>query len=398
MSLKGLKILYHHRTQGKGVEGVHIGEMVRAWRELGHGVDLVGPVEDAIQGKERQKGFSLNKYIYKIISRHMPEIFFEFFEIFYNFSAGKKIRKAFRYKGYDLLYERYAIFNWCGVREAKRVKIPVILEVNYTSHTPLYRKRSKLLKPLAARIEKWVLEDADGLIVVSNYLKEHLESMGIDKNKIIVLTNAANPEVFNPQISSSVIRNKSNMDGKIVIGFAGGFYPWHGLDLLLDAFKIASIKYKNIALLLIGDGPIKPYLEKKVFETGLKDQVCFTEMVPHHSLPAYIAAFDIGVMPHSNEYGSPMKIYEYMAMGKPVIASKFGPLEDGITHGKEGFLFKPGDIDELIFFLDKLIKNKTLREEMGRCGRQRIVNRHNWLNNAMSVTNFINLFGSEAQK
>jgi glycosyltransferase involved in cell wall biosynthesis len=391
-----LNILYSHRTQGKGVEGVHIREIIRAWQREGHHVDIIEPDGISVLDEEnKDDNKSSRQVLYKYISKYTPEIIFEIFEIFYNFNLNKKLQRALNKNRYNFMYERYALFNWMGAKRAKKARIPFILEVNYTSYTPLYRKRSKILKPLAHSVERWIFKNTDGFVVVSTHLKEHLISLGIEEEKIIILTNAADPDRFSPEISGEEIRDEYNLQGKTIIGFVGGFYPWHGLKLLLDAFESLYKNHKKIALFLIGDGPMRPAIEARVSRSGLKEQVSFAGSVPHNKLPRYIATFDIAVMPHSNEYGSPMKIYEYMAMGKPVLGPRFGPLEDGITHGVEGFLFEPGNVEELTLYLERLIKDMDLRRSMGGKGRKRVINKHNWTNNALSILKFFNFIHSD---
>ncbi|RJQ17690.1 MAG: glycosyltransferase family 1 protein [Nitrospiraceae bacterium] len=385
-----MNIIYHHRTQGKGVEGVHIREIVRAWQKMGHKVEMVEPPAVSVWNESsgnKKAGFPAK--VYKIISRYVPEIVFEIFEATYNFNAGGRLRKIFRKDKYSFLYERYALFNWSGAKEARRAGVPLVLEVNYTNHTPLYRRRSSIMRPFVNLAEKWIFKNADGFIVVSTYLKKHLIGLGVDKEKIIVLTNAADPEKFSPLTDGREIRSRYELDGRVVTGFVGGFYPWHGLDLLIDSFKSLAGDCADAVLLLVGDGPMKPSLEKKVLESGLQDRVYFPGTISHEDLPKYISAFDIAIMPDSNEYGSPMKIFEYMAMGKPVVAPKFGPLEDGITHGKEGFLFEPQNANDLVSCLRRLIDNADLRRELGKNGRTRIMDRHNWQNNAVSVLDLV---------
>lgn len=393
-----MKIAYLHRTQGKGVEGVHIREIARAWQKMGHKVEMVEPPAVSIWNESggNKKAGLLGK-VYKIISRYTPEIVFEIFEATYNFNAGRRLRNIFKKDNYSFLYERYALFNWSGAKEAKRAGVPLIIEVNYTNHTPLYRKRSSIMRPFVNLAEKWVFKNADGFVVVSTYLKKHLIGRGVDKEKIIVLTNAADPEKFSPLTDGSDIRSRYKLDRKVIIGFVGGFYPWHGLDLLIDSFKLLAGDCADAVLLLVGDGPMKPSLEKKVLESGLKHRVYFPGTISHGNLPGYIAAFDIAIMPNSNEYGSPMKIFEYMAMEKPVVAPRFGPLEDGITHGKEGFLFEPQNVNDLVSCLRRLIENADLRRELGKNGRTRIMDRHNWQSNAMSVLDLVESFKGKSK-
>lgn len=391
MNKDRFNILYHHRTQGKGVEGVHVREMVYAWKRQGYKVDMVEPAGVSACAEVAGKQPSLIGRINSMVSRYVPEIIFELFEILYNVSSGNRLNKVLNKNHYGFIYERYAFLNWCGVWEARKTKTPIILEVNYTSYTPLYRKRCSILKQLTKWIEKWVFKNANAIIVVSKYLEEQLNELGVNKNKIIVLTNAADPERFVISDNGNQLREKYNLTGKTIIGFVGGFYPWHGLDFLFKAFKTLNENNNDVALLLIGDGPMAKVLKKNTLESGLENKIIFTGQLSHKRLIEYISVVDIAVMPHSNEYGSPMKIYEYMAMCKPVVAPRLGPLEDGITHGVEGLLFKLGNIEEFVVSLKTLINDKHLCEKMGTAGRERVLRQHNWQKNARAV---IELFDS----
>jgi glycosyltransferase involved in cell wall biosynthesis len=387
-----MNILYHHRTQGKGVEGVHIREMARALTQLGHQVDILSPSGLKNEGTRDEaclpdrQGRGTKSKIYSIISKILPEFCFEILEIFYNFIAITRMKKVLEQKKYGLIYERYAIFNWSGIKAAKRYHIPIILEVNYTSFTPLYRKRNGLLKPLAHRWDRKIFAAADGIMVVSTYLKDQLRELGIAENKIIVCPNAADPERFNPEaIKGERVRAKLGLSGKQVIGFIGGFYPWHGLEMLVDSFSEIKRTIKDVALLLIGDGPSKKAIKTRVRGSGLEKDVVFVNQVAHGEIPLYIAAFDIAVMPDSNNYGSPMKIYEYMAMGKPVVAPRLGPLEDGIEDGKEGLLFTPQEKAGLIKSIKALLEDTQLRQNMSVAARGNILKRHTWEKNAEAI-------------
>ncbi len=326
------------------------------------------------------QGPSLLKKIYRQISRFVPELVFEFLEMAYNLPAGRQLARSLGEKQYDLLYERYAIFNWAGIRKAKSRGVPFILEVNYTAQTPLYRHRSPLLKPLACRVDRYLFQQADGIVVVSTYLRDHLKNIyGVSEEKIIILPNAADPDIFSPRGEEKPVEYKT------VIGFVGGFYPWHGLDLLCKAMASMDVKKLNVSVVLIGDGPQRAFINALVEALGLNDSVVFMGSVDHKVLPKYIATFDVAVMPNSNEYGSPMKVFEYMAMGIPVVAPALGPLMDGIDHGVEGLLFKPNDSQSLAYTLEQLIQDEPRRKVMGQAGRKRVLSRHNWMANATAV-------------
>lgn len=373
-----MKIVYHHRTQGKGVEGIHIREMAAALRREGHDITFVSPERAASPEAAGENAFAA-------ISRYAPELLFEFAEIAYNFVAARRLSWQIAGKGCDLIYERYALLNWAGAHAARKYKVPFVLEVNYTSFTPLYRSRSLPLLPFAHAVDRRVFAAADVIAVVSSWLKEHLVRLGVPADKIIVTPNAADPVRFDPTISGEPVRRKYRLSGRTVIGFIGGFYPWHGLALLLEAFAVLRRETPGLALLLVGEGPEKRKLQQQVREQRLESDVIFAGPVPSSEAAACIAAFDVAVMPHSNEYGSPMKVYEYMAMGKPVVAPRLAPLEDALLNGREGFLFTPGDREELIAALRLLLADGLLRQRMGEEGRGNIEWRRNWRHNARAV-------------
>lgn len=381
-----MNIVYHHRTQCKGVEGVHIMEIVKALTKLNNQVDIVSPTGiKTSDSSQNVLTVSKSTRWHSFLSKCLPEICFEFAEIIYNLSAKRKLEILLQEKKYDFIYERYAIFSWAGVKAAQKYKIPIILEVNYTSFTPLVRKRNMLLKPFAHWIDKKTFSSVDGFVAVSTHLKNHLIQLGINSERIIVLTNAADSDKFNSSLTGEVIRKRHSLGNKIIIGFVGGFYPWHGLDLLLDCFTELKHKVTDVCLLLIGDGPTKEKIRLRTRKLQLENDVLFIGKVPSEQLPEYIAAFDITVMPDSNDYGSPMKIFEYMSMSKPVIAPRLGPLEDGIKDGIEGILFEKGNKEALLQAIISLIENKQLRLDMGRAGRENVLKHHTWIKNTESI-------------
>lgn len=385
-----MNILYHHRTQGKGVEGVHINGIVNALKRMDNNVDIVSPLGDS------KKLSTKNKF--QNISKKLPEIIFELLEIFYNFIAFRKVKDEFKYKKYDFIYERYAFLTWVGMRYSQKNKVPFLLEVNFTSYTPLVRKRSKVLLILARYIEKRVFDNAHAIFVVSSFLRDQLISMGVPKEKIVFTPNAVDENVFGYDYDVTDIREKYKLNQKIVVGYVGGFYCWHGLDLLLKAIKIIERKRKNISLLLIGEGPEKERLRELYKEIKLTSELIFPGMIEYEKLPYYIKALDICVLPDFNNYGSPVKIFEYMAMGKPVVAPRLGPLEDVINDGKDGLLFEKGSIDKLAGCIEKILSDSSLYSKISNNAKGTIMRQHLWKHNVEKILKaYSNLKSHEEQ-
>lgn len=377
-----MNLLYLHRTQAQGVEGVHIGEIVKAMRRLGHTVRIVSPVGDrfgdeAAAGAAKPTGM---RKLYGFVTRHLPEVAFELLELAYNLKAVRDIRRHARPDDVDAIFERYAIFGLAGAYVARRWGKPLYLEINYTSQSALVRRRSRLLQPLARALDRRLFRQAAGLFAVSSYLKDHLvRDFGVPADKVYVLPNAADPDVFDPARIAA-----APADGRL-IGFVGGFYRWHGLPLLLEAFTRIAPDFADARLLLIGDGPMRSEIERRVASNGLRERVLLPGRMPHAALPAQMASFHVGVMPDSNDYGSPMKIFEYMAMGKPVVVPDYGPLRDCVSDGEEGFIFRPGDAADLARCLARLLDDAALYRRMAERARRRVLERHNWRRNAETI-------------
>jgi glycosyltransferase involved in cell wall biosynthesis len=380
-------IAYVHRTQAKGVEGVHIGQIVRAWRRMGHEVRLVSPVGEGEMGAAGQGAGTVppgwRRRLFGWLSKRLPELFFELAELAYNLFAigqlaGHRSRKP------DLIFERYAIFAVAGALMASVWRVPFVVEVNYTSRSTLVRKRSRLLAPLAAALDRFVFSRATGLAAVSSQLRDHLvHDFRVPPERVIVLPNAADPEVFDPATVDKA--PELHMDGAKNIGFVGGFYPWHGVDILVEAFRRIAKAIPSARLVLVGDGPMRDSIAASVQVSGLADRVFLTGHVAHERLPGYINAFHVGVMPDSNDYGSPMKIFEYMALGKPVVVPDYGPLRDVVTDGREGRIFQARNVDQLTQCLEALMLDDDVHARMSENARLAVVHRHNWMENARRI-------------
>jgi glycosyltransferase involved in cell wall biosynthesis len=374
-----MNILYIHRTRCSGVEGVHIKSISEGFRTLGHQVQLFSPYGAAATGGTQSRG--VKDRVFKVISRIMPEFLFELTELNYNFYGILKLLKSFKKENVDLIYERYAIFSIIGVLAAGWWRRPIIMEINYTSLCPLARHRSWLLKPVAKMCDRFIYRRVDGFVAVSSYLKEQLvREYKIDGNNILVLPNGGDPEKLKPDNKGDELRK--NTQAPQNIGFVGGFFKWHGLDLLVDAFSEIAQERTNIGLMLVGDGPERADLERRVDQMGLSSRVQFVGQVAHDSMHQWISKFTIGVMPDSNEYGSPVKVFEYMAMGKPVVVPDYGPLRDCVENGKEGLFFKPRDAHAMASCFRLLLQDEKLYWDMSAAAREKIVTKHNWLENA----------------
>jgi len=394
-----MNILYHHRTRATGAEGVHIRGTQKAFVDLGHNVfdiSLVKPrsyPEDVNHASPPNQTSNFLSRFGKFLD-YIPEWLFDALGVLYNLRSRTTLYK-FEPSKVDLIYERYAYFSFATISWGKKYGIPTILEVNTTTLQEDVRKIALL--SVARAIEKYVLKNADLLVVVSTFLKGCIINFyGIPEQKILVCPNAVDPswyeidekafQIFLSYLDPSI--KAAFVQGRPIIGFVGVFVRWHGLDLLVENFakllKVSSF-FKKPFLLLVGDGPMRDKLENIANRLDVDNDIAITGFVPHDKVKYYISLFDIAVMPESNEFGSPMKIFEYMVLGKPVIAAGYGPIAEVIEDGFNGLLFSPGDSDRFIELLEILLSDRKYREILSKNAQVRVLQRHTWKKNVEKI-------------
>lgn len=189
------------------------------------------------------------------------------------------------------------------------------------------------------------------------------------------------------------IRKELNLKKKIVIGFIGSFRPWHDLETLIESFQIIYNKNPRSHLLVVGNGTNKNELLKYSKNIGISNNITWTGYVPHHQIPKYISAMDICVAPYKNEsnfYFSPMKVFEYMALEKAVIAADIGQLSELISDRQTGLLYAPGNTSQLRDLIQELIKNTELRDKIGKNARKWVMKSRTWDSNAKIILESVN--------
>lgn len=291
-------------------------------------------------------------------------------------------RQAWRELGsqVDWVYERFAPFQSLG-RIFKRHGVPWILE----THAPLFyeaktERKTTVLSELARRLEVQAYRECDALVCVSEALKEIvLRESGIPPEKVLVVPNGVDTERFHPEHYEP----KRLFTG-LTLGFVGRLYPWHGLELLLEVLHDLRESGLDLSLVVVGDGIVREEWATQASRLGISDNVAFIGQVPWLEVPQYIAGFDVGYIGHAQMqvgkmYHSPLKLYEYMAMGKPVLASAFEDAQRVLHEGETGFLFEPGNKEDLRRALSKAYQFKEHLPVMGQQAREVVVAQHSWV-------------------
>jgi glycosyltransferase involved in cell wall biosynthesis len=392
-----MNVLYHHRTAGRGAEGNHIVAFITPVEQTGHEVTIVSPpgvdprrTAGAVpldKGATRQCG--INR-VWQWISTQAPQLVFELAELAYNVQAAVRLCAAVRHRRPAFLYERYAFFLFAGVTVAKVFRIPVLLEVNEIAGIP--RARKQVLVRIAIAVEKFVFRRADAIFVVSTYLRDRVLARGALAAAVHVMPNAIDPARFVLNGASGRIRSARGLGDRVVAGFVGWFDDWDRLDLLVDACARVVRKVPNLHLLLVGDGPVAAVLRRRIAEHGIQSHVELTGPVPRKDVPLYIDAMDICVLPDSNPYGSPMVLFEFMALGQAIIAPDLPPIRDVVADGETGVLIRPGNAADLSAALERLLRDPALRARLGASARKQVLRSHTWEANATRILQVGNSF------
>jgi glycosyltransferase involved in cell wall biosynthesis len=374
-----MKIIYHHRTLGDGAEGIHIREMIAAFRSLGHEVLASGPV-----GESRPE-VSIRASRLARIKKKLPQIAFEIAELGYSIASFlRTLYEIARYRP-DFIYDRYITFNAGVVAAGRLTGVPVLLEVN----APLALERSQqkdeklILRRIAFAMERWICRKAHRVIVVSTPLREYLLSVGVEKARCVVMANGANPDRFTVMRPDHELRKRLNIGPQaLVLGFTGVLRGWHGLDLLLEALAALSSQGRDVAVLIVGDGPYRGALQAKAADLGVTDRMFITGLMPHDQVPFYVNIFDVAVSPAATFYASPMKVIEYMAMGKAVVVPDTANFLDIVEPGVTGCTFSSGSATAMARELAALQDDPATIVRIGLSARQRVEQRLNWRRNA----------------
>jgi glycosyltransferase involved in cell wall biosynthesis len=287
------------------------------------------------------------------------------------------------------VYQRYSVHDFAGLQLARRLRVPFVLEYN-GSEIWMSRHWSRRLKyeALAERIELLNVRGADLVVVVSRAMRDELAARGIDASRILVNPNGVDPDRYTPSVDSTAVTRRLGLAGKTVVGFISTFQPWHGAQVLADAF--ARLIRENpayadsVRLLMIGAGPELPAVKRRVEAAGLGAVVSFTGLVEQEAGPEYLAACDILASPHvpnadgSPFFGSPTKLFEYMAMGKAIVASDLDQIGEVLRHGETAWMVPPADVAALTDGMKRLIDDPALRTRLGASARGDVLLHHTW--------------------
>ena len=290
---------------------------------------------------------------------------------------------------FDLIYERYSLWSTAGVRAGLRLGVPVVVEVNAPLVAEQAEYRALVLADEARKVEAEVFRQADALAVVSDELAVYATAQGAAQDRVHVIRNAVDTARFHPGVRPA--RIPGIPEGAFVVGFSGSLKAWHGLDTLLPAFRALRNHLPSAHLLVVGEGPRKPWVEGYAAGAGLDAAVTLTGWVGHDDLPALIARMDVATAPYpeaEGHYFSPLKLYEYLAVGRPIVASRIGQTAQLLDGTDAALLIPPGDPEALTQGLLRVATDRAFVERLAQKAATE-GRRHDWADNARAVVRLV---------
>ena len=383
---------------------IHIYHTMQGLQRAGHKVSLL-----ALQGRQVLCTQDLQVFKSdKLSAIHYSQLGWSGSEIFKWFESGIRRLQALLHlpylalfdsyrmaeagfinlKGYHLIHERFNLLSLGAAWASKKLGIPFVLEVNADL---LEQRRFKgiqergLRRLFAIWATRICFKTAARIICISPRLKEHLHiKWNIDESKLAVLPCAADVEAFKPNYNSETVRKNLGLTTEPIVMWVGGFYPWHDLSLLLESFALILQLRTDARLVLVGDGQTRSSVEDMVTKAGMQHAVIMMGAIAHSQVPEVLSIADVAVVPSApvpaslGGTGTPLKLFEYMAAGKAIVATAHVEATEVIRDGYNGLLVDAGDVNKFAEATLKLINDPQERVRLGRNAREQAVNQYSW--------------------
>jgi glycosyltransferase involved in cell wall biosynthesis len=330
-----------------------------------------------------------------------------------------KLTPMHRARPWSFIYQRFSLHNFVGSHLGRKFDIPIVLEYNGSEAWAAKNWGTRLaLHDAAVAAEDVALATADLVVAVSDQLGRELQDRGIPDERIVVYPNCVDPEVFDSKRFSveelAGLRDRHGIArDAMVAGFIGTFGQWHGVEFLAECIRDLVrdepgwIEARKLHFLLVGDGLKMPLVRQLLDHPGVARHVTLTGLVAQSEAAKYLACSDLLISPHvpnsdgSEFFGSPTKLFEYMAMEKPIVASALGQIAE-VVSGRGatrlgtmppgagelcGFLFEPGNAPEFKKVLHQVVDDLPSAAKTAQAARQEILNRYTWPRHVDAILN-----------
>jgi glycosyltransferase involved in cell wall biosynthesis len=369
-----MRIAYVSADQGVPVFGTngssaHVRAVLRAFLARGASIDLFASRFD---GRAPADLAMVRVRALPSVPRDMPQARRERLAL----DANDALREQLEVAGpFDLVYERQSLWSAAGMEQARDWGVPGLLEVNAPLLEETARYRTLVDHEAARRQRRRTFAAASALLAVSPGVARHLAGFAEAAGRVHVVPNGVDPCRFAPG------RAERRPGEPVRIGFLGSLRPWHGVDGLIDAVAILFGRGLRVRLLVVGKGPEQERLEARARALGMAEAVEWTGAVPEAAVPGELARMDIAVAPYPASpafYFSPLKLFEYMAAGLPIVTTNVGDLATIIEHDRTGLVCPPDDPAAMADALAALAGDPARRRDLGCAARETAERRHSW--------------------
>ncbi len=406
-----MKVVYLCADLGVPVHGgkgaaVHVRAMAEALHDRGHAVTMVAghltkspwevpascgvptihvpPSSDIVHVSSRMRAFCTGIGAPTTAAGEVRRVL-------YNQELLVQLRQRFEHHPPDVVYERASLFGTAGLTFAREIGIPHVLELNAPLSEEQQRYRQGgALRGVADTAEAWLLRQTGAVLAVSAPLAAQVIALGVPESHVHVVPNGVDPSRFHPAPGDGAIRARLGLGRRPVIGFLGGLRPWHGIEMLPPALAALRHRFPDLHAIVVGDGPLRDQLDRDVAARGLGPHVTFAGAVPHDEVPSYVRAFDVAIAPYPATphafYFSPLKVFEYMACGVPVVAADLGQLREIVRPAETGLIYRAGDLAAFVAACTALLADPVAARHMGGAAAVAAHARHTWAHNAARVT------------
>jgi glycosyltransferase involved in cell wall biosynthesis len=399
MAHKALKIGYIWQYEASDLSPVsatalHMRGVIRALETNGHQVRVITVLQDRphtsddlenwqpVQAQAESSGaFRLFEKVVRGIQGRLKLPYIGFFAS-YRFS--KAVEQALQ--DCDVYYERFWLNGYGGLLAAQRLGIPLVYEVNgdlVEEYHQLGIRLSRAQWAASGWIIRRIFQKAARVVTVSDTLRQRtIDRWRLDPEQVTAVSNGARVDLFSQAVSMPELREQNNLDVADLIMFVGSFKPWHGLDLLVEAFSQVVAQQPQARLVFVGDGPTRPELEAQAQQLGLAQKVIFTGAVPHEEVASWLSQAQVAILnprvsPASLSQ-SPLKLFEYMAAGKAIVAPDIQNVRGVLSHRQNALLVAPDQPAALAQAISELLGDASLRQRLGETARQQALERHSW--------------------
>ena len=333
--------------------------------------------------------------------------------------AYRQVRGLFDSGKPSLIYQRMSRCDYTGAKLSKRHGVPFVIEYNGSEAWGARHWGHRMIfERLGRKAELISLRSAHLVVTISEVLADELVGVGIPRSDIVVYPNCVDPSLFDSSRFDSsevrAIRADSGIAGDaIVLGFIGTFGRWHGVDVLCEAIRIIArerpewLDRHNVRFLIVGDGYHGRFVDEIAKDEATRKYVVWPGLVEQRQAPAYLAAMDILLSPHvrnpdgSRFFGSPTKLFEYMSMSRPIVASRLEQLEQvlspslsanqlpsslpGPGENSLAILAEPGDARDLLRGIEFLVERPEWRDTLARNARREVLEKYQWRHHVSKI-------------